>query len=417
MNEIYSQCRTCLTSLTSEMDLVDLFDGRMLHLVINEFVPSILISKDDGFSQHICYGCLEEIHRLSQFRLKCEESSKKLTKIYEISKLDLIEDEKLPKIQPETHKKLHCESCNDKFEDVNELSRHIETHNCHSSRKCELCCITFCSKKSQRRHYLTANHLSKTGNYKNEAISGNKFRRHACHLCPRAYSRADHLKDHLRTHETPVSDAKFQCDICRKCYSIKSVLKEHILSQHLGIGKCLCSFCGKEFTSQANLKQHLLRHTQTKAFQCPDCPKAFISKGELKTHLRSHTGARPFVCSDCGKGFSMSYSLLKHKRIHTGERPYICSYCNKAFKILETLKIHTRIHTGEKPYLCSFCQRAFTQKNDMIKHERIHRDQRLYGCTICGKRFIQLSTLKTHIKGVHKGESLVFASTPSQDVI
>lgn len=277
----------------------------------------------------------------------------------ELNVIPVIEEKKVKK------KQLKCQNCGEKVDDEDLLKQHVDTNRCHTRKKCEICNILFSSKKCLKRHYTSSNHILKTRGIKTDGYPHVRIRLYSCDRCPKSYSRADHLKDHLRIHES--INGKYQCDICLKCFDLKCVLRDHIILQHVTNNKALCNFCGKAFQSTANLQQHILRHTQTKAFQCTTCQKSFISKGELNSHIRTHTGARPFVCNICGTAFTVSYSLKKHKRKHSGERPYVCTYCNKGFKILETLKIHTRIHTGEKPYSCSFCQRAFTQVSSSWK--------------------------------------------------
>jgi KRAB domain-containing zinc finger protein len=52
------------------------------------------------------------------------------------------------------------------------------------------------------------------------------------------------------------------------------------------------------------------------------------------------------VYSICGKGFSQNGDLQNHIRIHTGDNPYKCDVCGKVFNQNGNLQRHIRIHTA-----------------------------------------------------------------------
>ena len=54
-------------------------------------------------------------------------------------------------------------------------------------------------------------------------------------------------------------------------------------------------------------------------------------------------------CEICGKGFSTNQSLRDHVNIHTGERPYVCKICGKKFASSGNKQMHLRTtHLGYK---------------------------------------------------------------------
>ncbi|KAI5282736.1 hypothetical protein MUG91_G102n38 [Manis pentadactyla] len=77
----------------------------------------------------------------------------------------------------------------------------------------------------------------------------------------------------------------------------------------------------------------LARNPREKPFRCGECGKGFSRNTYLTNHLRLHTGERPNLCADCGKSFSWRADLLKHRRLHTGEKPYPCPECGEAFSL------------------------------------------------------------------------------------
>ena len=63
---------------------------------------------------------------------------------------------------------------------------------------------------------------------------------------------------------------------------------------HSGERPYKCLICGREFTTNPNLKRHELSHEGVKNYECPDCHKRFTEKKSVKLHMLTHTGERPY---------------------------------------------------------------------------------------------------------------------------
>lgn len=131
-----------------------------------------------------------------------------------------------------------------------------------------------------------------------------------------------------------------------------------------------CPECGKTFSCNANLRDHMRLHTGERPFICGECGMSFAQRSNWRLHKRVHTGERPYMCGICGKTFSRSSHLPGHMRIHTGERPYTCDQCDHAFASHQALKNHSRTHTGEKPFVCEYCRTAFTHSSSLSSHKK-----------------------------------------------
>ncbi|CAL4122994.1 unnamed protein product [Meganyctiphanes norvegica] len=131
-----------------------------------------------------------------------------------------------------------------------------------------------------------------------------------------------------------------------------------------------CQECGKTFSCNANLRDHMRLHTGERPFICGECGMSFAQRSNWRLHKRVHTGERPYMCGICGKTFSRSSHLPGHMRVHTGERPYQCEQCDHAFASQQALKNHARTHSGEKPFVCEYCDTAFTHSSSLSSHKK-----------------------------------------------
>lgn len=79
--------------------------------------------------------------------------------------------------------------------------------------------------------------------------------------------------------------------------------------------KYVCEHCGWSFRDLSNMKDHALRHSGVKKFECEECCSKFFTRPLLMLHVRvHHKGEKPFVCKYCGMAFRNSPSRCRHER-------------------------------------------------------------------------------------------------------
>ncbi|XP_026111590.1 zinc finger protein 366-like [Carassius auratus] len=113
-----------------------------------------------------------------------------------------------------------------------------------------------------------------------------------------------------------------------------------------GVKEHKCRICGREFTLLANMKRHVLIHTNIRAHQCQLCYKSFVQKQTLKAHMIVHSDIKPYKCKLCGKEFNRMHNLMGHMHLHSDSKPFKCLYCASKFTLKGNLTRHMKVKHG-----------------------------------------------------------------------
>lgn len=82
-----------------------------------------------------------------------------------------------------------------------------------------------------------------------------------------------------------------------------------------------CTMCPKQYTRAFNLRNHLRGHVDERNFSCTVCGKSFVRNHDRKMHERLHSGEKKFTCGGdlesggrwgCGRRFSRGSNLKRH---------------------------------------------------------------------------------------------------------
>lgn len=176
----------------------------------------------------------------------------------------------------------------------------------------------------------------------------------------------------------------FHCEKCNKFFSTNGNLKNHILAIHENKRPFHCTFsgCDKSYSNKSRLIVHERTHTGVRPFICHLCHKSFNEKGNLKTHMGFHLNQRPFICYECNKSYKTNGHLKDHIEIHHLKiKKFVCDICHTHFGRGSTLKSHMRTHTGERNHKCLVegCNKNFSEKGNMKKHYLRHLKRMEHG--------------------------------------
>ena len=86
----------------------------------------------------------------------------------------------------------------------------------------------------------------------------------------------------------------------------------------------VCHHCGNQYRREAGLRQHLASaHSDERKFLCPyKCGKGFTTQTRLTQHIRIHTGSKPFKCKLCDYKSNRADNVLIHvRKVHKKPNP------------------------------------------------------------------------------------------------
>ena len=105
---------------------------------------------------------------------------------------------------------------------------------------------------------------------------------------------------------------------------------------HVGTREFACHLCDKAYPRADTLKRHILSfHENKRLYKCDVCGKSF--KGHIRDHMRTHAEDReekPFGCSQCGARFNQRSQLTVHMRVRFSQKLAILIYTKYFFSCL-----------------------------------------------------------------------------------
>lgn len=404
-------------------------------------------SNNDGLPPYLCEECIFQLVQFYQFKLKCENTYRKLkTASAELKKPTNDEIELFAVQQLLKPKERSIEDADSDFEIKTEFEeldiifkedckpnfisitdehsvefndtqqtqpkskrlRHKPKQNIQRKKKPSIRAVDLCCDICQS----TVKHVSSIEKHmRNEHGMAENLR--PCPHCGKSFNR-NRLVSHINQHAK-----QCKCDLCFNTFQTPANLRRHMQTVHQQLRPFACDICHNTFTAKYSMLHHIATvHYNQSNYVCAVCDQRFKTKSQLNGHEACHfpdrllpfkkpkktkSLERQYICTYCGKVSNSCSIHTYHTRMHTGQKPYECKLCFKRFRAAGPLKIHGYIHTGEKPYACKICDMRFRQVGHFRTHQLTHTAEKPFMCEDCGKRFAWKCNYAAH-KRLHTGE-------------
>lgn len=230
-----------------------------------------------------------------------------------------------------------------------------------------------------------------------------------CKICPRQFSMAGYLVNHMQREHTA---GKFICETCGRKFEEEEELVTHILHLHFhkddyfiqteykGEMKYKCKYCDKLVNNKSKAEIHEASHVefsvrtrrfeaknnQQHLFHCLRCTRKFALENFLEDHVRTEHACDRHPCVECGRSFRTLPDLAKHKAYYELKPKF--SDASDAAKEIAQLEDITRFSKSkpisttneERPkpatgvtavqYNCAFCAQTLNTKTAYHEHLR-----------------------------------------------
>ncbi|XP_050086697.1 zinc finger protein ZFP2-like [Anopheles aquasalis] len=211
-----------------------------------------------------------------------------------------------------------CNFCNKTFKFNATLRQHEKIHYGIKQFECAVCQRRFLHKGTLKCHLRM--HTGETP-YK-------------CPHCPKSFRGQTALNCHVFRH----TKTGVQCPECGKVFATRSIVKQHLQQVHTAQRPHVCNVCGITYKYLKTLRLHLRTHEKR---VCPECDMVFHSVYAMRKHRKSHTKETwPFRCTFCGRRFEKQVELKSHGKLRG--RPFQCTLCCHSFNERIFLTNHER---------------------------------------------------------------------------
>ena len=190
---------------------------------------------------------------------------------------------------------------------------------------CDLCDYTCDKPDTLRMHKWRNIHAGKkpedemvqyrVGKSEAGTSEGEKPRPFKCLQCDQYFTKPSELKYHIKGVHDKIKD--HICEICAKGFSTTSQLNSHMIV-HSNVKNFPCDICGKSFKSKHYLIIHTRIHNGDKPHCCEQCGKSYSDPSALKLHQNSaHAEKEKLSCEVCGKQCHHKANLKRHMVLHS----------------------------------------------------------------------------------------------------
>ncbi|XP_069695150.1 gastrula zinc finger protein XlCGF53.1-like isoform X3 [Periplaneta americana] len=115
----------------------------------------------------------------------------------------------------------------------------------------------------------------------------------------------------------------------------------------------VCEQCGKCCNQQNYLDKQIPTHAREKCFKCRRCGLRLTNRRVTNRKRNNDTGSwfpftteKPLECEQCGRCFSEQSDLDEHIHVHTNEKAFKCRRCGLLFKNRRDVNRHAATHTN-----------------------------------------------------------------------
>ncbi|XP_031836924.1 uncharacterized protein LOC116428877 [Nomia melanderi] len=348
-----------------------------------------------------------------------------------------------PSMKPEG--KFQCQVCNDKFNDVTELRKHLwDVHCAHKTEKsftgeefqCDVCSTIFAEKEALNMHMQWHKACAGVSRIRRPRNQGT----FPCEVCGKFYSSKKVLWRHKKLHKaTTVAAVKFQslgkksmpnqhlCNICHKIFCSNQSLQRHRMNLHSDLFNHRQQAVYSSTRRMSQEEPSLKRMKQEEEEEEEEEEEVLSKPAVLANSM--HAGKKPVMCHVCRKFFANMSVLYKHKQLmHSKSRmmknvakasttsstqcipisgsdgKMSCNICFKSFSGLSNLRQHFTIkHKNSPPkYACPIdgCKLMFPSQSTLKAHEMTHTTM-IFNCNLCGRHVFNRQAMTDHMLTAH----------------